>query len=252
MNPVSFSRGEWTSWVIVIIALAMILLAIVRWSRRRERRGDRGPGLVNVAQTHGYSPADLRGSARAFTVADPYEAWLLGLAALYVEQAGLLHDRWSLVPAYCGDDWRRRLLGVAQSWDAVRGNEWRGSVAALEQQLNRESAAGRTQSAESSGVAAAAPDVDARPMLVARLAMLLRLGVAARHVSAGQARRRLATAAAPLREDCGDWLGFGTALIEAETRASSRGTLDLRADMRMLYAPGGPWHEVQWPLAEKR
>lgn len=132
MNPVRFARGEWSPWVIVIIALAMILLAIVWMSRRRERRGDWGPGLVNVAQTHGYSPADLRGTARAFTVADSYEAWLLGLAALYVEQAGLLHDRWSLVPAFCGDDWRRRLLGVAQSWGTVRGNEWRGSRAAAE------------------------------------------------------------------------------------------------------------------------
>ncbi len=132
MNPARFARGEWSPWVAVILALAIVILAIVWWARRRERRGDWGPGLVNVAKASGYSPADLRGSAPPSPVLDPYEAWLLGLAALYVEQAGLLHNRWSLVPAFCGDDWRRRLLGVAQSWGVVRANEWRSAVEGIE------------------------------------------------------------------------------------------------------------------------
>ena len=238
MNPARFARGEWSPWVAVILALAIVILAIVWWARRRERRGDWGPGLVNVAKASGYSPADLRGSAPPSPVLDSYEAWLLGLAALYVEQAGLLHDRWSLVPAFCGEDWRRRLLGVAQSWGVVRANKWRSAVEGIEQQLSR----------GTGGEGAA----DARPMLVARLAMLLRLGVAARHISAGKACRRLVTAAEPLRDSYSDWLSFGTALIEVETRASARGTLDLRADLRILYAQGGPWHETQWPARSGR
>lgn len=247
MNPVRFARGEWSAWVIAILALAIVILAIVWWARRRERRGDWGPGLLNVAKTRGYSPTDLRGSAQASPVTDPFEAWLLGLAALYVEQAGLLHDRWSLVPAFCGEDWRRRLLGVSQSWGVVRANEWRTAVASIEQQLSRETRGEGGAESTTEVDTTSTGEVDARPMLLARLAMLLRLGVAARHISAGRARERLATAAEPLRDTYSDWLGFGTALIDTEARASSRGTLDLRADLRMLYAKGGPWHEIQWP-----
>lgn len=238
MNPVRFARGEWSPWIIAILALAIVILAIVWWARRRERRGDWGPGLVNVAKARGYSPADLRGSAQASPVLDPYEAWLLGLAALYVEQAGLLHERWSLVPAFCGEDWRRRLLGVAQSWCTVRARDWRAAVAETEHRLSREMR-GSKRSEEAGD--------DLRVRLVARLAMLLRLGVAARHISAGRARRRLADAAEPLRDSYSDWLSFGTVLIEAEARVSSRSTLDLRADLRMLYAPDGPWHGIGWP-----
>ena len=245
MNPLRFARGEWTPWILAILALAIVILAIAWWARRRERRGDWGPGLANVAKARGYSPADLRGSAQASPVLDPHEAWLLGLAALYVEQAGLLHDRWSLVPAFCGDDWRRRLLDVAQSWGTVRSDDWSNRVANVEQQLSRE--LGSEQTASSGLEGDTDGEIDPRPMLVARLAMLLRLGVAARHISAGKARHRLAATAEPLRDSYGDWLSFGTALIEAETRSSSRGTLDLRADLRILYARGGPWHETQWP-----
>lgn len=247
MNPARFARGEWSPWIIGILALAIVLLAIVWWARRRERRGDWGPGLQNVAMARGYSPADLRGSAPPSPVLDPYEAWLLGLAALYVEQAGLLHNRWSLVPAFCGDDWRRRLLGVAQSWGTVRANEWRIAIANIELQLSQEPGGEGATRSGPEGDAATTGEADLRPMLVARLAMLLRLGVAARHISAGKARHRLATAAEPLRDSYGDWLSFGTALIEVEARASSRGTLDLRADLRMLYAQSGPWHETAWP-----
>ena len=57
-----------------------------------------------------------------------------------------------------------------------------------------------------------------------------------------------------VRYDTSCWSrsSFGTALIEVETRASTRGTLDLRADLRILYAQGGPWHETQWPAKSGR
>ena len=57
-----------------------------------------------------------------------------------------------------------------------------------------------------------------------------------------------------VRYDTSCWSrsSFGTALIEVETRASTRGTLDLRADLRILYAQGGPWHETQWPARSGR
>lgn len=180
MNPFRYLHGGWSPWLIALLALAAALLAIVAWLRHRERRGDWGTGLVGVRGQAGYSPADLRGSAAnvpssARATRDPHEWWLLGLAAPFVEQERLLHDRWSLVPAACDDAWRRHLLTVASRWGVVRARDWKSIVADLEEQL-----------------AASRPSdrgwVDIRPWLVARLAMNLRLGIAARHTSGRRAR----------------------------------------------------------------
>lgn len=236
-----FVREEWSIWTLcVILGIVALALGIALWARIRERRGDWGPGLVGVSRQPGFSPADLRRGIERSTVEDPRERWLLGLAAPFVEQAGLMHERWSLVPAFCGDEWRRRLFDVANPWGAVRAKDWRQRAAVLEAELLALTAA-RAGLGE-----AGAASPDPRPWLAANLAMQLRLGVAARHVSAPRARARLEAAAAPLRADYRDWLGYGNAIIEAAEQLRFGSAVDLRADLRTLYAPDGPWAEVEW------
>lgn len=232
MNPVRFLREEWSPWLVGLFALAVAILAIVLWARARERRGDWGPGLLGVPEAVGYAPADLGADAAATPVADARDRWLLGLAAPFVEQAGLLHDRWSLVPAPCDDAWRRRLTAIAAAWGVTRADRWKREV--------REAELGLGESQASPGWA------DPRPWQVARLAMLLRLGVAARHTAAPRARRRLERAAAPLRADYRDWLGYADAFVSGAELFQPGRTVELRADLRTLYAVGGPWHDVAW------
>lgn len=76
--------------------------------------------------------------------------------------------------------------------------------------------------------------------------MLLRLGVAARHTSAPRARKRLAAAAAPLRADYRDWQGYADAFVASAEHFEPGRTIELRADLRTLYASGGPWHDIAW------
>ena len=271
MNPIRYVQAEWSPWLIAVLVLCAAIVAVALWARRRERLDRWGPGLLGVQQTAGYSPTDLRGAVVVAPVADPEDRWLLGLAAPFVEQAGLLHERWSLVPAFCDGEWRRRLVAITGGWGTVRARDWRHRVEAVEQQLRALPSPGVSPDASSarggavrtsgpidmSGAirtsgAFGGPDgspgsPDLRPWLVANLAMLLRLGVAARHTSAPRARRRLADAAAPLRAGYGDWLGYGAAVVAAAEGLQPGRTTDLRADLRTLYAPDGPWHETTWP-----
>lgn len=50
----------------------------------------------------------------------------------------------------------------------------------------------------------------------------------------------------PLRADYRNWLGYGNAIIEAAEQLRFGSAVDLRADLRALYAPDGPWAEVEW------
>lgn len=236
MNPLRY-LGEWSPGLIGVFALCIAILLAHGWFRLRERRGDWGPSLARIAPAAGYAPADLRADAASTPVRDGTDRLLLGLAAPFVEAAGLLHDRWSLVPAFCGEDWRRRLAAVAEQRGVVRARDWKASAAALEQALHGLDA-GDLDDAERALL---------RPWLVANYAMLLRLGVAARHTTGRRARERLARAALPLRTHHADWLSFGDAFIAAAERIQPGGTTDLRADLRRLYAPDGPWAETAWP-----
>ncbi|MEZ5085940.1 MAG: hypothetical protein R2722_06725 [Tessaracoccus sp.] len=220
-------------YLLGFLALLVLILAVNGWGRARERRGDWGPGFTGTPLKNGYLPADLRSSAPATIVESPEERWLLGLAAPFVEQAGLLHDRWSLVPAFCDEAWQRRLAAVAGQWGVRRGKDWKAAVADVEQRL-------ATLNSH-----ADAPDL--RAYLTARLAMLLRLGVAARFTDAPGARRQLTQAARPLRKRYSDWLGYGDAIVAATNGLAPETTINLRADMRTLYADGGPWKHLSWP-----
>src|SRR5690606_30316673 len=62
MNPLRVISGEWTPALVGLLVLAVLSLLLGGWFRRRERRGDWGPGLAGVTHTAGYSPADLRGA----------------------------------------------------------------------------------------------------------------------------------------------------------------------------------------------
>ncbi|WP_110207226.1 hypothetical protein [Nocardioides daejeonensis] len=234
MNPLRYVGAESSPWLLGVLALAVAILGVTGWARLRERRDVWGPGLHGTpSRASGYSPADLRGALPRTVVEDPRERWLLGLAAPFVEQAGLLHERWSLVPAFCDEAWRRRLATVATGWRVSRAREWRHEVAVLEARL-------------ADSVHPAQP-VDLRPWLVANLAMTLRLGVAARHTSAARARKRLERAATPLRGPITDWLGYGDAIVAALDQGGAGRAAELRADLRILYAADGPWHESSWP-----
>lgn len=151
----------------LILAIAFLILVVVVyvWGRARERSGDWGPGLKAKPIRDGYLPADLRATAAATRVDGAEDRWLLGLAAPFVEQAGLLHDRWSLVPAFCDEGWHRRLAAVAH----------------------------------------------------------------------------------PLRATYSDWLRYGDAIIAATEPLAPERMIDLRADLRILYAGRGPWHDLAWP-----
>lgn len=237
MNPLRYIDGSWSPW---LIGLVIACIGIVVWNaflRRRERRGDWGPGPAPASPSpEGYSPVDLRGpGARGRGVSrsqSPEDEWMRGLAAPFVENAGLLHERWSLVPAFCDAAWRRRLGAVIDQWGASRAPAWRRAVADAEAR------------------AAAASDqsdpVAAQTLAVARLAMLLRLGVAARHTTGAAARRRLRSAGAGLTTATGDWLAFGDAFLRAYAAVGPRAT-EMRADVRGLYAADGPWHDPAWP-----
>ncbi|MEJ1087123.1 hypothetical protein WDU99_02195 [Microbacterium sp. Mu-80] len=230
MNPLRLIRDDWPLAVLAaVLLLCGLLLAVAAWARRRERRGDWGPGLVGIrTDLDGYSPADMRATVNRTPVDDPQERWLLGLAAPFVEPVGLLHDRWSLVPAFCSDAWKRHLAVVAERWGVTRADAWKRETARAEQHL------------------ADAAD----PLAVWTLssfAMLLRLGVALRHTSGTRARERLRVAAAPLRERHSDWLGFADDWIAAAEIARPGRTAELRADVRTLFAEDGPWHDPGWP-----
>ena len=217
--------------IVGVVIVAVVILAVAAWGRSRERRDEWGPGLAGVVPSTGYTPADLRDPHATASVDDPTERWLLGLAAPFVENAALLHDRWSLVPQECGDPWKRHLLGVATRWGVTTARAW----------------AAKVDEAEARAVEAPGPgELDSRPYAVAMLAMLLRLGVAARHTSTTQARRRLTAAASPLRDDYRDWLSYGDAVLAVLEAARPGGIADQRADLRTLYAPGGPWHDPVW------
>ena len=55
-----------------------------------------------------------------------------------------------------------------------------------------------------------------------------------------------AAAAAALRSDYADWLGYGDAIVDATRALQPARAPELRADLRTLYAPGGPWHDPAW------
>lgn len=232
MNPLRFISGEWTPALVGLLVLAVLILLVNGWFRRRERRGDWGPGLAGVTRTAGYSPADLRRADDAVEVQDAGERWLLGLAAPFVEQAALRHDRWSLAPAFCDDAWKRKLAAVAGGRGVVRAREWKRAVAHLERQIAEVSPQPR--------------QADLRPWMVAELAMLWRLGVALRHTNGRIARQRVEQFALPLREQYSDWLGYGDAFLAAAEVAMPGQTIPLRADVRTLFAPGGPWVRPSW------
>ncbi len=245
MNPLRYARGEWGPWAIGLLLVAVAILVVTAWTKRRERLGEWGPGLAGMGATAGFSPADLRGTGTPGRVNNAEDRWLLGLAAPFVEQAGLLHDRWSLVPPFCGEDWRRRLLAVATAWGAVRARHWRRQIAVVEYELKTigipAASSAPARRAEARG------EADLRPLLIAELAMLLRLGVAARHTSAARARKRLltATTTVSLQTAYSDWLGYGDAITTTTSRDPARAA-NLRADLRTLYATDGPWHEIGW------
>lgn len=232
INPLRYV-GDLNPALIGLFALCCAILAVNGWVRLRERRGDWGPGLPKVPPGVGYAPADLRSGTAPPMPEDPQERWLLGLAAPYVETAGLRHHRWSLVPAPCDDAWRRRLVIVADSWGVPRARAWRDAVAQLEEDI------GQGPSAAQNPVRLA--------WLTANLAMLLRLGVAARFTSGHHARKRLRTAAEALHGQFSTWLDYGDALVTASEALTPGATTALRADLHRLYAAGGPWHEVGWP-----
>ena len=122
VNPLRYV-GEASPALVGLLVLCCVIVAINGWFRLRERRGDWGPGLTRVSDV-GYAPVDLRPATLAPLPEDPHQRWLLGLAAPYVETEGLLHDRWSLVPAFCDDAWRRRLTLVARAWGVASARDW--------------------------------------------------------------------------------------------------------------------------------
>lgn len=238
MNIAPFRFGGVDSLLPVLIvgAVLALCLGVVLFARRLERRGDWGPSPTHATVGQGYSPADLRGGRTTTLVADPVERWVLGLAAPYVESAGLLHDRWSMVPAFCDAAWRRRLAEVVASWGVGRSVDWNAAVEQAENALVPLRSAGRV------------PDADAAcAVTLARLGMLLRLGVARRYTTGAKARSRLRTAASPFRDRFGDWRRFGDAFLSGVAAFTPATITDIRADVRMLYATGGPWHDGAWP-----
>lgn len=243
MNVTRYLREESDPVLIgLIVVTAALLLAVwvlrrqeARTERRARRSGDRGG--------NGYSPADLRPFIPSGVAAtadrpgdlpdDPHERWLLGLAGPFVEPAGLSHATWDLGVQDSPEHHRHLARLLEQSGVRTRA-DWEREVAALE------------SSAPWSAPWTAAAD-DPSPWTAARLAMVLRLGVAAGHTTSATARRRLESAASDLRRRYTDWFGFADAFLAAAERLSPGEAPTLRATIRVLYAPGGPWSDVSWP-----
>lgn len=222
LSPVRHIPGEWSPWAVGILLVCIVVLLVAARSRRQECRGHIGPGLLRDDAEGGYLPADLRGAAIEPPVADAEERWLLGLAAPFVETEGLLHHRWSLVPAPCNRLWQRRLTVIADRWGVGTMRAWTARTDEAQRALRQ----GRAQVRD-----------------LAVLAMLLRLGVAARYTTGPRARVRLRAAAAPLRTRGLDWRSYGNAFLdEANTAAPAL----LRANVQALYNEGGPWHDPRW------
>ncbi|MFV0375517.1 hypothetical protein [Microbacterium sp.] len=221
--------------VLVPAAFTLVGTVIGLWiRRRREKRGELGPGVRDtILEPLGYLPADLRHGVAPTPTRSAEDRWLLGLAAPFVEGAGMLHDRWSLVPARTNAAWNRHLREVATRRGVVNSRDWKRQVKRFEIGL-----------ADIPGSAEGDP---LRAWEVAHLAITLRLGVALRHTTARSARARLAAAAAPMRTRFADWYRFGDAFVQAAEWLLPGRTYDLRADTRLLYAEGGPWHDPAWP-----
>lgn len=224
MNPLRNIREFDPVFLALAVTVCVGILAIVWWSRRRVARGEWGPGLTKDIGS-GYTPKDLRRTAAATPRRDD-DRWLLGLAAPLVEQARMLHDRWSLVPASADAEWMRQLRLTAEAWRITRRPDWVRTLADVEASLRE-------------GTLAA--DDPRRVVRTASFAMLLRLGVALRYTDARAARRRLAAVAAPLRAVYGDWLSYGDAYLEGRPGGRAAASIDQRAELRLLYADGGPW-----------
>lgn len=221
--------------VLAPAAFTLVGTAFGLWiRRRREKRGELGPGLKDtIFEPMGYLPADLRHGVAPTPTRNAEDRWLLGLAAPLIEGAGMLHDRWSPVPARTNAAWNRHLREVATLYGVVRSRGWKREVAQLEISV--------------ASIPAGAEGDPTRAWLVAHLAMLIRLGVALRHTTARSARARLRAAAAPMRTRFADWYRYGDAFIQGAEWFRPGRTFDLRADTRLLYAEGGPWHDPAWP-----
>ncbi len=225
----SFDRELDVGLLVLLAVLLAVALVGGVLTRRRERaeQGQHGG--------RGYTPADLRPLAPTTprTRPAPEDAWLLGLAAPFVEAAGLMHDRWELTPEPRDVAWERQLDRWLAQNDVVTRESWVRIVRELEWAITHE----RPEPDE----------VDHRPWLVARHAYLCRLGSAAGHVGTEESRTRVHSAASILRADVTDWFGFADAFLASATGTDPTSVPAWRATVRRLYAPGGPWADVAWP-----
>lgn len=218
--------GGSLTMLLIVVGVLVVCLVIVQVDKQRKRRDpDRG-GL-------GYSPADLRPApaaqiqrGRQDPAADPYDTWLLGLAAPFVELSGLVHQAWSLQPERPDEAWRRKIAETLDAHRVASAQRWQEALEWAESQTSTDGL---------------------QEWAVAQHAFLCRLGVAAGHLSPDEARRKVAAVAAPLLEQHRDWFGFADAFLDACAVLQEADLPRMRAAVRVLYAPGGPWAQPAWP-----
>ena len=207
-------------WVVgVLFFSAVIIVAIVRWIRRRDPdRGGNGytpvspavvaPPYVPPAETLDADDAWLLGFSAPQAMAWPgvdVRAWDLGLSAPQLGEPGALTPA-ALTP-----------LVTAQRWPTL-AREARDAVAR-------------------------AYSLPERAWAITEFAWLQRLAVAAGVQSADAAREATREIASRLDPDVRDWLSFGD-LIEQALAARSTALIVFP---RELYKPGAPWAKVSWP-----